>query len=353
MAMKLQHDKEKFTKQLVTWYDEHKRSLPWREEPLPYHIWVSEIMLQQTRVEAVKPFYDRFMKALPTLSALANAEDDRLAKLWEGLGYYNRVRNMKKCAIQCMQEHHGRLPSSYEELLNLPGIGAYTAGAIASIAFQLQVPAVDGNVLRVFSRVLISYDDILKEATKKKFQAIIQTYIPQRSDAFNQALMELGALVCVPNAAPRCNICPVASECMGYQSGEANQLPIKQAKKARRIEKKTVFLFMKHNHVYIQQRKDAGLLAGLYEFYQVDESINKTKAIEIAKSFGTLINIKKLPNAKHIFSHIEWHMQGYVCILEDTSVEGLWVDEKEIKEVYSIPTAYKVYKDALLAIWEE
>ena len=312
--MKLQHDKKKFTEQLLSWYDHNARVLPWRDDASPYRVWVSEIMLQQTRVEAVKPYFERFLQALPSLEALAQADEDTLRKLWEGLGYYNRVRNMKKCAVECMEHHNGVLPDTYEELLKLPGIGAYTAGAIASIAYKRCVPAVDGNVLRVFSRVLVSEDDILKERTKKKFQSIIQEYIPgNRSDAFNQALMEIGALVCVPNAAPRCNICPLASECMGY----------------------------------LHKREEQGLLAGLYEFMMLDEQ--KSKKAVMQEFQDHLLRVVPLRKAKHIFSHVEWHMNGFLLELEQEVVEGIWCTKDELLETYAIPTALRVYKEALLA----
>ena len=341
------HDKQQFTKNLIEWYDENARILPWREEPTPYRVWVSEIMLQQTRVEAVKPFFERFMNALPTLPHLAYASEDELAKLWEGLGYYNRVRNMKKCAIECVEKYGGKLPSTYEELLTLPGIGTYTAGAIASIAFKQCVPAVDGNVLRVFSRVLISEDDILKERTKKKFQNIIQEYIPEnRSDAFNQALMELGAMICVPNAAPRCNICPVAKQCLGYQQGEAHRLPNKTAKKARRIEKKTVLVIVCENEILLYRRPQEGLLAGLYEFHLLNKEVTRNHIQEELPD----VKIKKvvtLHKAKHIFSHIEWHMKGYLVEIENKTIDGIWCKIEDIEQVYAIPTALKVFREAL------
>lgn len=348
--MEKSHDKTTFTKHLLTWYDEHARILPWREEPTPYRVWVSEIMLQQTRVEAVKPYFERFINALPSLPDLAKADDDAVTKLWEGLGYYNRVRNMKKCAIECVEKYGGKLPSTCGELQQLPGIGSYTAGAIASIAFKECVPAVDGNVLRVFSRVLVCEDDILKESTKKKFQMIIREYIPDdRSDAFNQALMELGAMICVPNAAPRCNICPVSSECIGYQIGAAHRLPNKASKKARRIEKKTVLVLVCGNETLLYQRPKEGLLAGLYEFLTVDKVLPKTKIADALLDVN-IMNIVPLHKAKHIFSHIEWHMIGYLVEIEAKTIDGLWCGLKDIEQTYAIPTALKVYKEALL-LW--
>ena len=345
--MKREHSIEKFREQLLNWYDENRRILPWREDATPYRVWVSEIMLQQTRVEAVKPYFERFVKELPTLQDMSVASDDTLFKLWEGLGYYNRVMNMKKCAIECVEKHGGNLPSTYDELIQLPGIGAYTAGAIASIAYKQKVPAVDGNVLRVFSRVLISEDDILKESTKRKFQKIIMEYLPEdRSDAFNQALMEIGALICVPNAAPRCNICPVVSECMGYQSGDAHRLPNKAVKKARKIDKKTVLVITYQNQVHLCQREEKGLLAGLYEFDVYEGYLTKNQIRDQFK--GNIKRMTALEDTKHIFSHVEWHMKGYLIELNDKTIDGIWCTKKEIEETYAIPTAYKVYKKAWL-----
>lgn len=345
------HNKERFTENLLNWYDEHARILPWRSDPQPYRVWVSEIMLQQTRVEAVKPYFDRFITVLPTLSDLAKADDDSLAKLWEGLGYYNRVRNMKRCAQVCVDKYGGHLPHTYDELCTLPGIGSYTAGAIASIAYKQCVPAVDGNVLRVFSRVLISEDDILKERTKKKFQSIIQDYIPiKRSDAFNQALMEIGALVCVPNSAPRCNICPLAQDCLGYQSGDAQRLPNKTAKKKRRIEKKTILIIVCHDKVLLHQRDAQGLLAGLYEFTTLNEPYNKKQIQAMQEEQYTIKNIISLHKGKHIFSHIEWHMNGNLMEVDNipASSSGNWVTMEELQNRYSVPSAFKLYKDALM-----
>lgn len=350
--MKTVHDKQRFTNNLLTWYDQHARLLPWRENAQSYRIWVSEIMLQQTRVEAVKPYFERFIHALPTLTHLANADDDELKKLWEGLGYYNRVKNMKKCAQICVKEYGGELPSTYDELLKLPGIGSYTAGAIASIAFKQVVPAVDGNVLRVFSRVLVSEDDILKEKTKKKFQQIIQEYIPEdRSDAFNQALMEIGAMVCVPNAAPRCNICPLSQDCIGFQTNQAQRLPNKTKKKDRKIEQKTIIVLVAQGKVWIQKRGKVGLLSDLYEFITIDHDLT-IKEVEHMFSNVSIQTILPLNDAKHIFTHIEWHMKGYLVEIDKLVDQGLWVSKQELQETYAMPTAFKTYKEALETWWK-
>ncbi|MGX8832603.1 A/G-specific adenine glycosylase [Amedibacillus sp. YH-ame6] len=346
-----QHDKQQFTTQLLAWYKQHARILPWREDNSAYRVWVSEIMLQQTRVEAVKPYFERFLSALPTLQDLACAGDDELAKLWEGLGYYNRVRNMKKCAQRCVEEFDGQLPNTSTLLKTLPGIGDYTAGAVASIAYGENIPAVDGNVLRVFTRVLVCEDDILKETTKKKFQNIIQDYMPEgRSADFNQALMELGALICVPNAAPRCNICPVSDQCLGYQSGQAQRLPNKTQKKKRRIEQKTILVLVNNKNIYLQQRPKEGLLANLYEFMNHEGFLKKKDLQEHIKGIK---KITKLPNAKHIFSHIEWQMHGFFVEVEHMNQEGIWCTMEDIDHRYAIPTAYKVYREALVEWYKE
>ncbi|MDQ0362595.1 A/G-specific adenine glycosylase [Breznakia pachnodae] len=338
---------ENFRNDLLNWYDEYARVLPWRSEPLPYYVWVSEIMLQQTRVEAVKPYFARFIKRLPTLKDLAEVDDDELRKLWEGLGYYNRVRNMKKCAIECMDKYNGFLPSAYEELIELPGIGSYTAGAIASIAYKEVVPAVDGNVLRVFSRLLASYDDIGKESTKKKFHTIIQEYVSKdRPDAFNQAVMEIGAMVCVPNSAPRCNICPIVSYCQAYETGKEHVLPIKEKKLKRRIEKRTIVVMVHDGKVVLRKRPQTGLLADLYEFINLEGYHTKKQLKELFNDSYTIKSIEKLPTSKHIFSHVEWHMHGYLIEVENVNDE-LLASITDVDERYAIPTAFKAYKDML------
>ena len=342
--MNVKHDKEHMVDALLTWYDENSRILPWRSNPTPYNVWVSEIMLQQTRVEAVKPYFERFISTLPNLVSLAQASDDELHKLWEGLGYYNRVKNMKKCAQYCVEHYDAKLPSTAKQLKELPGIGDYTAGAIASIAFHEPCPAVDGNVLRVFSRLLVSEDDILKERTKRKFQTIIQDYIPNdRCADFTQALMEIGALICVPNALPRCNICPLASDCIGYQTHQEQRLPNKAKKKARRIEKKMILCIVCGNEVALHQRASNVLLADLYEFITMDEII-KRKDILAKYENLEIVKVKKMPASTHVFSHVEWHMQGYLLVVNKKE-DGLWATRQAIEETYAIPTAFKAYKE--------
>lgn len=338
----MKHQKKQFTSNLLTWYDAHKRTLPWRENKDPYYIWVSEIMLQQTRVEAVKPYFERWITKLPTLVDLATTSEDDLRKLWEGLGYYNRVKNMKRCAQECVEKYQGHLPTTYEQLISLPGIGSYTAGAIASIAYGVNVPAVDGNVMRVFARQKRVYDDILKAKTKKSFEQLVSTYIPKdRASDFNQALMELGALICIPQA--RCNICPVAKQCEAYATGEVFKLPVKKTKSDRKIENKTIVCMIVNDKVKITQRTTA-LLHGLYEFDMLDGFYTKKQLQELYPQ----AKIVKLEASKHIFSHIEWHMKGYIVITQE-QVAGLYVSQAELLMKYALPTALKVYKQAVVS----
>ena len=334
---------------LVNWYRENKRDLPWRDIDDPYRIWISEIMLQQTRVEAVKPFYARFLKELPTVSDLAKAKEDKLLKLWEGLGYYNRVRNMQKAAQQIMEIHGGEFPRDFEAIRGLTGIGNYTAGAIGSFAFGIPKPAVDGNVLRVISRVTGSYDDIMKASTKTKVEEQLEAVIPKDAACdFNQGLIELGAIVCVPNGAPKCDICPLAHMCEAHQKGIELELPVKKKAKERRIEKKTVFIFKDGENVAIRKREAKGLLAGLYELPNVEGHLTQKAAIEYSRQIGLApLRIKALGEAKHIFSHVEWHMKGYsirVDELENSCTEDMiFIHPEEVEKEYPIPAAFETY----------
>ena len=236
--MEEQNKLEGIVDPLLNWYQKNKRKLPWREGKNAYLIWVSEIMLQQTRIEAVKRYYARFMKELPTIQHLANVEEQKLLKLWEGLGYYNRARNLKKAAQVIEKEYKGQMPKQYEELLNLPGIGEYTAGAIASIAYGQKVPAVDGNVLRVISRIIGSKKDILLSGTKKEMTEKIKTIMPKQAGEFNEALMELGEIICIPNGEPYCDKCPLCHKCIAYKDGLTGEIPVREKKMNRKKEKR-------------------------------------------------------------------------------------------------------------------
>ncbi len=336
-------------KPLVEWYRKQKRDLPWRVDITAYKVWVSEIMLQQTRVEAVKPYYARFLNAFPTIRDLAEAEEDLLLKMWEGLGYYNRVRNMQKAAQQVLIDYKGEFPSTYEEIRNLTGIGNYTAGAIASFAFGIPKPAVDGNVLRVISRLTASYEDIMKASVREHVEEELEELIPaDAASDFNQGLIELGAIVCVPNGAPKCSECPLAYLCKAHEKRIELELPIKSKAKERRIEKKTVFIFQDGDHVAIKKRPANGLLAGLYELPNVEGHLTEDEAIEYSKQIGlSPLRIQKLEDGKHIFSHVEWQMVGYrirVDELEKSCTEKmLFVHPEEIQAEYPIPAAFETY----------
>ena len=347
---------EQITLPLLKWYDTDHRKLPWRENRDPYRIWVSEIMLQQTRVEAVKPYYARFMEKFPTVEALAEAEDDVLLKCWEGLGYYSRARNLKKAATMIMEEYHGRMPDTWEELQKLPGIGSYTAGAIASIAFNRAVPAVDGNVLRILSRLRKDGEFITSQAVKKRVETELIKVMPKdRSGDFNQALMELGATVCIPNGEPKCSECPWNELCMAKRDGCMTDYPKKEAKKKRSIEYKTVMVLKHGENVAIHRRPKKGLLAGLYELPMLEGHQSKEDVIEELQRQGLYpIRIEKLPDAVHIFSHKEWHMKAYAIRIDELinvkcadEESYLFVHPKETEAEYPIPSAFAAYMEYL------
>lgn len=339
----------KIAQPLITWYREKKRDLPWRHDVTAYKVWVSEIMLQQTRVEAVKPYYARFLNAFPTIAELANAKEDVLLKMWEGLGYYNRVRNMQKAALQMMEKYQGEFPKDYESIRNLTGIGNYTAGAIASFSFGIPKPAVDGNVLRVISRLTASYEDIMKASVRERVEEELEELIPQDAASdFNQGLIELGAIVCVPNGAPKCSECPLAHLCRAHENGVELELPVKSKAKERKIEKKTIFIFQDGEHIAIRKRPSKGLLAGLYEFPNVEGHLTEEEAISYGKQIGLApIRIQKLEDGKHIFSHVEWQMIGYriqVDELERSCTEKmLFIHPEKIEREYPIPAAFETY----------
>jgi len=329
---------------LLPWYTEHRRDLPWRRDKNPYHIWVSEIMLQQTRVEAVKGYYARFLEALPTVSAVASCDDELLQKLWEGLGYYSRVRNLKKAAMQVMDKYCGIFPREYDQVLSLPGIGEYTAGAICSIAYDLPVPAVDGNVLRVISRITDDNTPIDLPAFKKNvFQSLRQIYPTQAGD-FTQALMELGATVCGPNRQPACEICPCRGFCLGYQRGTACDLPVKLPKRQRKIEERTVLILLCGDRVAIEKRPNKGLLAGLWQFPNVEGKLDAQNAILQVEKMGLKpTELLRQMEKKHIFTHIEWDMCGVYIGVADTNAAYTWVTAGEIADKAALPTAFRLF----------
>jgi len=338
----------RITTPLLEWYDKNARVLAWRDDPSPYRVWLSEIMLQQTRVEAAKPYYDRFLETLPTIQALAEADEDVLLKLWEGLGYYNRVRNMQKAAKIVMEEYGGILPKEYDKLLALPGIGVYSAGAISSIAYNEPVPAVDGNVLRVISRIKASYDNISSPAVMKAMGKEIQEILPKRVGAFNQALMELGAMICLPNGQPKCEQCPVNKICQAYEKGIQNELPVKEKKQQRKKENKTVLLMMCKEKVAVRKRGEKGLLAKMWEYPWLEEKLSMTQCRKLLCEQGACIeNMKSAGAAKHIFTHIEWNMTGYLIQVEKSWGDFVWMDWEQVVEQCAIPSAFSSYHEAL------
>ena len=342
---------------LLKWYDTNKRVLPWRKDPTPNRVWISEIMLQQTRVEAVKPYFRRFMDAFPDIETLAEADEEHLLKLWEGLGYYNRARNLQKAAIQIMKEHGGKMPDSRKGLLGLCGIGSYTAGAIASIAFGRREPAVDGNVLRVIARFRqdsrLVDDPKVKEAVEQDLREIMPA---ARPGDFNQALMEIGACVCVPNGAPLCGSCPLAEVCMAHGTGTELDYPQKQKKAPRKIEERTILMVLDNDRMAIRRRNEKGLLAGMYEFPSIDGFCTAEEVAGYLRGKGLcILRVRPLEDAKHVFTHREWHMKGYMVRVDELASkpgEGmpedwLYIEPWEIREKYPIPSAFGVYKKYL------
>lgn len=340
---------------LLLWYDKEKRILPWRDQNNAYYTWVSEIMLQQTRVEAVKPYFLRFMEELPDMEALANCPEQKLMKLWEGLGYYNRVRNMQKAAIQVLEHHGGKLPADYRQLLELQGIGNYTAGAIASIAYGIPVPAVDGNVLRVISRILESDEDIMKQSVRRKIEELLtETMSRERPGDYNQALMELGATVCIPNGQARCEECPVKEWCLAFAHGRVEELPKKAAKKPRKVQERTILVVQDGERLAICKRPAKGLLAGLYEPPNLNGYLTEEEALNQVRKMGLApLRIRPLGEATHIFSHVEWRMIGYQIKVEamEEKKKGkyIFVHPRESSSDYAIPSAY----DAYAKYWKE
>ena len=339
-------------KELCVWFKENHRELIFRKDKNPYSIWVSEIMAQQTRIDSMLPYYEKWMQDYPTIEALASAPIEKILKSWEGLGYYNRARKLYEGAKQVMCEYNGILPDDYDELLKISGIGPYTAGAIASIAYNKEIPAVDGNVLRILTRVAEDDTDIMKASFRKQVELQLMEYM--QSEAFvgkspadyNQALMELGATVCLPNGAPNCQECPWRELCQARKNNSISELPVKAKAKQRRIEKRTVFVIRDGERVAIRKRPKKGLLAGLYELPNVEGHLSQEEALLYVKEQSlSPIRIQKLPEAKHIFSHVEWQMQGYAVLIEEPEQiqSFLYVEAVTSEQQYAIPAAFAAY----------
>ena len=332
---------------LLPWYGKNRRALPWRETGEPYHIWLSEIMLQQTRVEAVKGYYARFLEALPTIAALASCDDEQLYKLWEGLGYYSRVRNLKKAAQVIMERWEGRFPEDYDQILALPGIGEYTAGAVSSIAFGQPRAAVDGNVLRVNARLRNDREAVDLPACKKRVQRELEAVYPKEAaGAFTQALMELGATVCVPNGEPKCGVCPCAAICRGRELWR--ELPVKSPKRAKRQEDRTVFLLRWGDRYALEKRRERGLLAGLWQFPNVTGLLGEEQALAWAKEHALAPReLERQVNRHHIFTHIRWDMRGYFLRVDSPGEGFTWLTLREIDEQAALPTAFRQFREEI------
>ena len=338
---------------LVEWDRASRRALPWRDEPSPYHVWISEIMLQQTRIDAVIAYYLRFLEAFPNVASLAAADDDRLMKLWEGLGYYSRARNLKKAACQLVEQNGGELPRGAAELRKLPGIGEYTAGAIASLAFGEPEPAVDGNVLRVVMRLLACADDVMEQRTRRRVTALLREIYPRGEAAarLTEGLMELGETLCVPNGEPACPLCPLRSLCRAAAEGAAKDYPVRSQPKARKIEQRTVLLPRCGERFAIRRRPESGLLAGLWEFPNAEGELSPEALCE---ELGLRpLRIQSCGRAKHVFTHVEWRMRGYLADCEQEAEGLVWRSPGEIEERYPIPTAFRYFKKQLSAPGEE
>ena len=333
---------------LLAWYEMNKRPLPWRADREPYHIWLSEVMYQQTRVETVKAYYRRFLDLLPTISHLAECPEDQLYKLWEGLGYYSRARNLRKAAIVIQSQYGGRFPADYDAIRALPGIGDYTAAAIASIAFDLPYPAVDGNLLRVVTRLCASKSDIGKERTKAEVrQALLPLFDGVRAGELNQALMELGALICLPNHEPDCVHCPLNALCPS-SAGLWREIPFKSPKKTRKTESHTVFLLHSGKAWALRKRAGNGLLASLWEFPNLPGRLNAQAALDAAKDWGCRpASLLRHTEKSHIFTHVYWELPAWVIECEERPPTFVWATAEEIRSTYSLPTAFRQFLEDL------
>jgi A/G-specific adenine glycosylase len=336
------------TAPLLKWYDENARVLPWRENTEPYRVWVSEIMLQQTQVETVIPYYRRFMAQLPDIGSLADAGEAQLLKLWEGLGYYSRARNLQKAAGIIMDRYDGRFPDTYADICALPGIGSYTAGAIASICFGLPAPAVDGNVLRVIARLTGSSADIARPEVKKQTAELLGGLYPEaRCGDFTQSLMELGAVICLPRG-PKCGACPLTALCRAYETGTQAGLPIKTKNPPRKKEQKTIFILRFDHRIAIRQRDKAALLGGLWEFPNASGALTADAAAGVLAQWGVSVeSLSEGPRNKHVFTHIEWEMKSYIVRCGNMAEAFVWVTKDQLTEELAIPAAFRAFLGAL------
>ena len=335
-------DRKNFTNTILGWYDQGHRDLPWRRTQDPYRIWISEIMLQQTRAETVVSYYERFLARYPTVQDLASAPEEELLKAWEGLGYYSRARSLQKAAKAIVSQYDGQLPADLNKLRALPGVGDYTAGAIASIAFGIPAAAVDGNVERVLCRWDAITDEVGTPAVRRQIAARAQALVPRdRPGAFANAMMEMGATMCTPKN-PRCLLCPVREGCLGFAQGIAQELPRKAKKKAQRVENRAVLLVFCDNRVLIVKRQEK-LLGGLFVFPDVLEESDPARLCRALEALGIRAAYdEKLGHARHVFTHLIWEMDVHAVVADEmTQVPGgQWVTRQELAAL-PLPTAVK------------
>lgn len=347
-----------FQEDLISWFKDEQRDLPWRKDQDPYKVWVSEIMLQQTRVDTVIPYFNRFIEWFPTINDLASANEDKVLKAWEGLGYYSRVRNLHSAVKEVNEKYNGQVPNTPKDISNLKGVGPYTAGAILSIAYGIPEPAVDGNVMRVLSRILSIWEDIAKPSTRKIFEKAVRELISHDDpSAFNQALMELGALICTPTS-PSCLLCPVRDHCQGFHEGVESELPIKSKKNSQKsVELAAVVVKDEKGRILIHKREETGLLANLWEFPNVEIHqpvlMDRSQITDLfTESFDMNIKLEKsIGQIEHIFSHLIWNIRVYTGTINSDFPEGTewkFLTLEEMEE-YAFPVSFhkilKLYKE--------
>lgn len=336
-----------FQYDLLDWYYENKRNLPWRENQDPYKVWVSEIMLQQTKVDTVIPYFHQFMEKFPTVYDLAKADEQDVLKTWEGLGYYSRARNLQSAVKEVVETYEGKVPDTPKELGSLKGIGPYTKGAILSIAYNQPEPAVDGNVMRVFSRVFNIEDDIAQVKTRKKFEELVREVISKEDpSSFNQAIMDLGATICTPKS-PACLFCPVQEYCRAFAKGVQEELPVKtKAKKQKKLSYMVLLIKNNKDEYLIEKRPDTGLLANLWQFPMVPMNEVSLEGVTkwIEEEYKVSVQVKeKIDNLMHVFSHIKWELDIYEAVSVNEKVEDSrlrFVSKDEIKE-FPFPVSHQ------------
>lgn len=339
---------KEIVKPLLKWYQKNKRTLPWREETDFYHVWISEVMLQQTRIEAVIPYYKRFIHELPTVFDLAKVDDDRLLKLWEGLGYYNRARNLKKAAIIIVEKYQGLFPKDMAQALLLPGIGEYTASAILSICFSKKEVTVDGNVLRVYMRLANCYDNIDNGSVKKRIRSSLTEIIPIKSGDFNQAFMELGEVICLPNGIPKCDICPLRNQCKSRAAHSFLEIPVRKQKVLKKNQKYTVLLLVYNKKVALHKRGDVGPLKNLWEFPNLANKYSKEEVLQYLSDCSMKVEkIEKGVSHTHIFTHLKWEMESFIVTVTEENTLYVWENLENIIKNYALPSAFQPFLNDL------